>query len=130
MAGGVTLAYSAFLPWLAGADTTAFQLHDLFKGMSGSPGGAFGSSMAVLILLAAAVALVAGLYGGAPYAWLGGLVALATVVLWGIRTAAAKSGVGKGAVSGEIQVGVWVALAGMVVVLVAGYLAREGSEEG
>lgn len=106
LASAVTAVWSAFVPWYGARSGTDIRLRDLFGGLTPATSATTIGSLLVPLALSAVLAL-AGIAVRRRRLWaLGGLVAVATAVLWVARQAQTATGLHSGAVGG----GPWTAL--------------------
>lgn len=91
----VAAVWSGFMDWYAGRRGTDIRIQDLFNGLSTQNSDAWGSILIAMVV--SAVLVFAGIVVWWRWLWaLGGLVALATAVLWGIRQAELPTGLHTG----------------------------------
>jgi len=110
--GALALGVSAFFNWFDDLDATEIATRWLFWDDARTTGDEL-ASMAVPLLAAALVALLGALIGSRLLGGLGLLVGLATAVTWVVRQADVDSGFG----IGDIQEGGWIALGGLVLLV-------------
>jgi hypothetical protein len=105
-AAALTALGSACVAWYDGRTGTGIRLRDLFAGLTPTAADLVGSLLVPLAL--AAVLAAAGIALRRRRLWaLGGLITVATTVLWAVRQAQAATGLHSGAVGP----GPWLALA-------------------
>jgi hypothetical protein len=123
--GALAIGASAFFNWFDDLDATEFATRWLFWDDARTTTDEF-SSMAVPLLAAGLIALVGAIIGSRLLGGLGLLVGLATGVTWAVRQADVDSGFGVT----DIQLGAWIALGGLVaLILGVGGLRRRAEEE-
>ena len=105
VASAVTAVCSAFVAWYGGRTGTEIPLRDLFDGLTPTLSDSLGSLL--IPLAVSAVLSLAGIVLWWRRLWaLGGVIAVATAVLWVVRQAQTVTGLHSGAVGG----GPWMAL--------------------
>jgi len=91
VAAAVAAVWSAFVTWYAGRNGRDIRVHDLFNGLTPQKADSLGSLL--IPMAVSAVLVLAGIVVWWRWLWaLGGLVALATAILWGIRQAQTVDG--------------------------------------
>jgi hypothetical protein len=103
-ASAVTALSSAFVEWYDGREGTAIRLQDLFSGLTPAVSGSL-RSLLIPVGLSALLA-VAGAARTRWFSGIGGLIAVATALLWTVRQAQAAAGLH----SGLVGSGPWMAL--------------------
>ena len=87
--------WSAFLTWYSSRDGTDIRIQDLFNGLTFQKSNTYGSLLIPLAI--SAVLVLAGIVVWWRWLWaLGGLVAIATAILWGVRQAQTVEGLHSG----------------------------------
>lgn len=119
VASTVTVVWSAFVEWYAGRVGTSIGLQGLFSGLTPANSDTLGSlflpvSLSAVLVLAGIAVWWRGLWA------LGGLVAVATAVLWAVRQSQSISGLH----SGLVGSGPWMALSGGVGIWLAAAVAE------
>jgi hypothetical protein len=95
VAAAVAAVWSAFLTWYGARDGTDIRIQDLFNGLTFQKANTFGSLLIPLAI--SAVLVLAGIVVWWRWLWgLGGLVAIATAILWGVRQAQTGDGLHSG----------------------------------
>ena len=91
VAAAVAAVWSAFLDWYGSRNGSDIRVQDLFDHITLQKANTFGSLLIPLAI--SAVLVLAGIVVWWRWLWaLGGLVALATAALWGLRQAQAVDG--------------------------------------
>jgi hypothetical protein len=112
LAAAAALAVSAFLTWIDDRAAGDIPVETLWG--DGGQTADFASSLAVVLLVLAGVALVATFVAGGWQLALDGVVALAVVIAWFVQEGS----------DGDVGAGVWVAAAGGVCAVLAFVLGR------
>jgi hypothetical protein len=95
VAAAVAAVWSAFLTWYGSRNGTNIRIQDLFNGLTLRSSDSLGSLLIPLAI--SAVLVLAGIVVWWRWLWaLGGLVALATAILWGVRQAQTGDGLHAG----------------------------------
>jgi hypothetical protein len=95
VAAAAAAAWSAFVAWYGGREGTNIRLNDLFDGLTVRQAATFTSLL--IPMAVSAVLVLAGIVVWWRWLWaLGGLVAIATPILWGVRQAQTPGGLHSG----------------------------------
>jgi hypothetical protein len=95
VAAATAAVWSAFVAWYGGREGTNIRLGDLFDAITARQSGTFASLL--IPMAVSAVLVLAGIVVWWRWLWaLGGLVALATPILWGVRQAQTAGGLHSG----------------------------------
>ena len=95
VAAAVAAVWSAFVAWYGGREGSNIRLGDLFNSITSNQSGTFESLL--IPLAVSAVLVLAGIVVWWRWLWaLGGLVAIATPILWGVRQAQTAGGLHSG----------------------------------
>src|SRR6266508_4963700 len=114
--GVVAVGVSAFMSWIGDRAATAIPVRDLFGFTRESAG--FFVSLGLVLLVLAVVGLVATLSVSRWLLTVTGAVGLAVVVTWVVQLSLDDVGLG------DLKSGVWLALAGSALMLLASWLGR------
>src|ERR1700761_6698121 len=107
VASAVTVVWSVAVDWYGGRRGTSIRLQDLFSGLTPARSDSLGSLLIPAAL--SALSVLAGIVLWRPWLWAaGGLIAVATAVLWAVRQAQTITGLH----SGPVGAGPWMALCG------------------
>ena len=91
VAAAVAAVWSAFVDWYGSRNGSDIRVQDLFNGITLRTADSLGSLMVPLAI--SAVLVLAGIVVWWRWLWaLGGLVAIATAILWGVRQAQTGDG--------------------------------------
>jgi hypothetical protein len=112
LVAAAALALAAFLPWVDDRSAGDIPLQTLWDDAASTAD--FVSSLAAVLLVLAAVALVATFVAAGWLLAIDGLVAVALVIAWYVQEGR----------DGDVGVGVWVALVGGLCALLAFWLGR------
>lgn len=95
VAAAVAAVWSAFLDWYGSRNGSDIRVQDLFNGITQQTADSLGSLLVPLAI--SAVLVLAGIVVWWRWLWaLGGLVAIATAILWGVRQAQTLEGLHSG----------------------------------
>lgn len=109
LASAVVAVWSVAVDWYGGREGTSIGLQDLFSGLTPAASDTLGSLLIPLSL--SALLVLVGIVAWWRWLWaLGGLVAIATALLWAVRQAQTITGLH----SGLVGAGPWMALSGGV----------------
>lgn len=121
LVAAAAIGVSAFLSWIDDRSATEIPARELFEVTGDSAG--FGASLGLAMLIAAVVALVATVLAARMLLLLASLAALAMLITWVLQMAVDAESAGFSV--DDLQTGVWVALGGGLVGVLAVWLGRK-----
>lgn len=116
--GAVAAVWSAFIAWYAGREGSNIRVGDLFNSLT----TVNSATMTSLFIPMGIAALLALIFIGSGWRWtlvLGGVIAIATPLLWGIRQAQTPSGLS----ASLVDAGPWLAAGSGALMLIGAALA-------